>query len=164
MLLVVLDCDAQIIMPDSLQTNYKDFDFEPYAWTNDFDNLFTDSEEYQLNKLIADFENETGIEIAILTIPKNIAPYDIDSLSLATARAWGIGKIDKANGILIAISDEKRKMRIENAREISRILDNHETKEIITNDFTPHFKTKNYYLGTDSGLRKMMEILRVRYK
>ena len=138
---------------------------KPLNWTNDYENLFSDDEETKLNQIIADFEKETTVEIAIVTIDTfKVSKEKFEDLSLHIAKTWGIGKKEKSNGILIAISKGYKQIRIQNGDRISSILSNEETSEIIQNQIIPYFKKEEYFEGTQLGLLKMIDLLRIRLK
>ena len=138
---------------------------KPLNWTNDYENLFSDDEETKLNQIIADFEKETTVEIAIVTIDTfKVSKEKFEDLSLHIAKTWGIGKKEKYNGILIAISKGYKQIRIQNGDGISSILSNEETSEIIQNQIIPYFKKEEYFEGTQLGLLKMIDLLRIRLK
>ena len=138
---------------------------KPNNWTNDYENLFSDEEETKLNKIIDDFEKETSIEIAIVTIDSfKVSKDGFDALLLHIANTWGIGKKDKSNGIFIAISKDHRKIRIQNGDGIVQIISDEETSMIIQNHIIPFFKKEDYFEGTLSGLLNIINLLRTKQK
>lgn len=94
----------------------------------------------------------------------NVSKEKFDELSLQIARTWDVGKKEKSNGILIAISKGHRQIRIQNGDGIVLILSDEETLEIIQNQMIPYFKKEKYFEGTQSGLLKIIELLKNRLK
>lgn len=138
---------------------------KPHNWTNDYENLFSKEEETKLNQIISDFEKETTVEIAIVTIDTfKVSKEKFEDLSLHIARTWGAGKKEKSNGILIAVSKGYRQIRIQNGDGIALVLSDEETAEILQNQFFPYFKKDEYFEGTQAGLLKIMELLKTRLK
>lgn len=136
---------------------------KPHNWTNDYENLFSAEEETELNQIISDFEKETTVEIAIVTIDTSKVSKDkFEDLSLHIARTWGVGKKEKLNGILIAISRGYRQIRIQNGDGIALVLSDEETAEILQKQFFPYFKKEEYFEGTKAGILKLIELLRKR--
>ena len=136
---------------------------KPHNWINDYENLFSNEEETKLNQIISDFEKETTIEIAIVTIDTSKVSKDkFEDLSLHIARTWVVGKKEKSNGILIAISRGYQQIRIQNGDGIALILSDEETAEVIQNQFFPYFKKEEYFEGTKAGILKLIELLRKR--
>lgn len=67
-----------------------------------------------MNQLIGNIEKETLLEFAVVTLPPSyLGVMDINRYTLELAKRWGIGKKELNNGILIAISKEKRSIRIQ---------------------------------------------------
>lgn len=81
------------------------------GYVSDYENIFTPEQNSQLTKLLLDYEKETTIEIAILTIPD----FESDAADFAqkTAEQWGIGKKDVNNGLLILMSKNKGVIRFQ---------------------------------------------------
>ncbi|MBS0646403.1 MAG: TPM domain-containing protein [Verrucomicrobia bacterium] len=143
-------------------TKYKvQFHIKALGWTSDYEHIFTQDQIFELDSIIDKFEKETTNEIAIVTIDSSWTTKEsFDSLTLAIARNWGVGKKDKNNGILIGISTGLRKIRIQNGYGIEAILTDAETKKIIDDIIIPEFKKGNYFEGTKSGLLALMQKVR----
>lgn len=134
---------------------------KPINWTNDYEDLYSDEEQNNLNEIISKFEQETTIEISIVTInTTKTSEEKFEEMSLHIAKTWEIGKKDKDNGVLIAISKGHRKIRIQNGNGIEKIITDNETKEIIDKFFIPDFKKGNYYDGTLKGLVELINLLK----
>jgi len=133
---------------------------EPIGFVNDFDDVFTDAEEKTLNALILRHKKQTTNEIAIITI-QSIAHYeDLYKYSLDLANYWGVGQGGKDNGVLIAIYNKNREIRIQNGFGIEERLTDEETQRVLQNDIIPHFKKGKYFEGIKQGLRSIMAEIR----
>lgn len=120
---------------------------------NDFAQLFTGEEIKTLDSLVFAFGRATTAEISIATVDSAMVKgEDFEDYTLVMMRTWGVGKKDKNNGVLIAISPDLRRMRIRNGYGIENILSDAETKYIIDNYFIPKFKEGKYFEGTRDGL------------
>ncbi len=129
---------------------------EHVGLVNDYENIYTESEEAFLDSLITSIEKESTIEIAIITLDDKMTnAKDFDSLTLVIAKTWGVGKPKKNNGILIGISSVLKKVRIQNGLGIEKIVSNEETKAIIENSMIPQFNTNQYFEGTRIGINEM---------
>jgi len=128
---------------------------------NDYEGLFTAKQQDELENIVRSFRAETGIEIAIVTIDSTYTTKDkFDDYSLHLANKWHLGQKGKDNGILIGISRGLRKMRIENGYGIEKILSDQETQDVIDKYFIPYYKNGDYYKGTLTGLRALIDFLR----
>jgi len=138
---------------------------QPIGWTNDFEGLFTPEQKKLLNDSISAFENETRIQICIVTLDTIYTTRQkFNELALHIANVWGVGHGDKNNGVLICMSAGYRMMRICNGKGIEKVLTNDETKKIITDHLVPSFRKANYFEGTLEGLNALIKILRERAK
>ena len=120
---------------------------------NDFVQLFTGNEVKALDSLVSAFERTTTVEINVATISSTMVKgEDFEDYSLVMMRTWGVGKNDKNNGILIAVSPDLRRIRIQNGYGIENVLTDAKTKNIIDNSFIPKFKEGKYFEGTREGI------------
>lgn len=123
------------------------------GFINDYVQLFTDDENKALDSLVSAFERTTTVEISVATVDSAmVKDKDFEDYTLVMLRTWGVGKKDKNNGILIVISPDLRRMRIQNGYGIENILSDAETKYIVDNSFIPKFKEGKYFEGTRNGI------------
>jgi uncharacterized protein len=143
-------------------SQYKfQFAISALGYTSDFENIYTSEQVSELDSIITSFEKETTNEIAIVTIDSSWTNKEsFDSLTLAIAGNWGVGKKDKNNGILIGISTGLRTIRIQNGYGIEVKLTDAETKLIIDDIIVPEFKNGHYFEGTKKGLFALMQEVR----
>jgi uncharacterized protein len=137
------------------------FPIKAFSWISYYEHIFSDDQISELDSIISKFEKETTNEIAIVTIESSWTTKEsFDSLTLAIAKKWGVGKKDKNNGILIGISTGLRKIRINNGYGIEAKLTDAETKKVIDDIILPQFKKGNYFEGTKNGLLALMQKVR----
>jgi uncharacterized protein len=139
-------------VPDSLP--------RPLGYVSDFENILTPAEEKTLDSIVVDFEKATSIEIAIVTVDStSLIKKNLYDFSLQLANAWGVGKRDKNNGVLLAICSGLGGFYIQNGLGIAPILSNEETASIIDASFYPSFRKKEYFNGLKNGLQTLTAIL-----
>ena len=132
----------------------------PVSWVNDLENILTIQEIKSLDSLISEYEKITTNEIAIISIPTSATEKDqFEDLSLHIAKKWGIGKKEKNNGILIAVSKGHRFIRIQNGLGIEQVLSDSQTKQIIDQIIIPSFKVNEYYKGLFNGIIEIIKVL-----
>ena len=131
------------------------------GYVNDFVRLFTTGEVTSLDSLVSAYERKTTVEIAVATVDSAMVKgADFEDYTLVMTRKWGVGKKEKNNGILIVISPDLRRIRIQNGYGIEKILSDAETKYIIDNSFIPKFKEGKYFEGTRDGIIAIMNKLK----
>lgn len=135
----------------------------PTGWVNDYDSVFTADEVKKLHKLIDDFEKETTVEIAVITLDTSMVGPEMTDLYAATfsvANKWGVGKKGKNNGMLIGIAKGWEQMYIQNAEGIEKVLTDEQTQQIVDTVFLPNYAKNEFYKGTYDGLQVIMKHLR----
>jgi len=132
----------------------------PGNYVNDYEDLFTQKEEQELNRLLAQYDKQKGTQVVLITVDTFMTSKDsFDLLIHHIANAWAVGHKDNNKGITIGISRSYRKIRIANGYGISRILSDEETKNIIDTVFIPGFKKGKYYEATGKGIEVLLQQL-----
>jgi uncharacterized membrane protein YgcG len=128
---------------------------------NDFVQLFTKDEIKTLDSLISAFNKNTDAEVRVATVNSTMANNnDFEDYTLVMMRTWGVGSEEKNNGILIVLSPDLRRMRIQNGYGIEKNLSDAETKYIVDSSFIPKFKEGKYFEGTRDGILAIMNKLK----
>lgn len=127
----------------------------------DYEEIFSKTQEQELEELIRKFAEERKVEIVILSIDDSIAEsVNFENLIYGIANDWGVGNKEVNNGIVIGISKKLGKIRILNGTGIEAKLSDEETKKIIDNLIIPEYKYGNLFEGTKKGLLAIMEKIR----
>lgn len=130
------------------------------GFINDFEGIFSEKEVAVLDSIVSDCEAKTGMEIAVVSLNSSYTTKEeFDDYTLQLTNHWGVGKKDLDNGILIGISSELRKLRIQNGNGIEKILSDAETQMIVDSVFIPNFKENAYFKGTKEGILAIIEKL-----
>ena len=142
------------------KTQKKDSLPQATGFVNDFEKIFTASQENYLDSMIRAYEEKTTIQIALITVDTSmISRKDFDDYILKIANAWGVGQKEKNNGITIGISKGYHTLRIQNGDGIEKLLPDADTKAIIDTAFIRSFKKEQYFEGTVNGLETIMNKL-----
>lgn len=118
---------------------------------NDYANLLSSQEENRLENYLSSFESTSTIQIALLTI-KSLQGENLEDYSMQVADAWKLGNKDKDNGVLVLISMQDKKLRIEVGYGLESSLTDAKSGYIIRNYIVPGFKTGSYYNGIATGM------------
>ena len=129
---------------------------QPEGFVNDFEEIIENKSE--LEAKIQNFEQQTGIEIAVLTTSDFEDTY-IEDYAVRVFEEWGIGKEGEDNGVLIIVSKEQRESRIEVGYGLEPILTDGVTGRIQDVAMVPEFREDNYSQGINNGVGMMIEIL-----
>src|SRR5215217_3519598 len=118
----------------------------PPMAVNDFGNFLEPFQREALERKIRDYNDSTSSAIVIITVP-NLQGYDIAEVALKYLREWGPGTAGKDNGVIILVSKEERKARIETGYGMEGVLPDITAKHIIDEVMVPNFKANDYYRG-----------------
>ncbi|MEO6638071.1 MAG: TPM domain-containing protein, partial [Ginsengibacter sp.] len=103
---------------------------QPPMAVNDFGNFLEPFQRDALEQKLRNYNDTTSSAIVVVTVP-NLDGYDIAEVALKYLRDWGIGTKDRDNGVLILVSKEERKARIETGRGMEGVLPDILAKQII---------------------------------
>ncbi|NML35572.1 TPM domain-containing protein [Chitinophaga sp. G-6-1-13] len=136
---------------------------DPPTLVNDFAGILLKDEDERLEQKLVAYDDSTSTQIAIVTL-KSVGDYDISQVSLKILRDWGIGRKGKNNGILILVSMEDRKIRIETGYGMEGAVPDAIANEIIAQIIKPAFREGQYYQGLDKAVDAIIKAAAGEYK
>jgi len=125
----------------------------------DYEEILDDSQEDQFNKLFKDHEHKTTNEIVLVTTDDYEGHEEIKFYAVEYGEIHGTGKIDKDNGVVIAISKTNREIFIATGYGIEDILKDEIVKKFIDSLMIPKFKEDLYFEGLWEGSKAIIEFL-----
>jgi len=93
-------------------------------------------DEAALERQLTAYERRTGHEVAVLVV-RTLDGRPVEAYATGVFNAWGIGKRDKDNGVLLLVVMTERKLRIEVGRGVDDVLDNEEASMILDDSVRP---------------------------
>lgn len=130
------------------------------AWTgpvNDLAQVMTSGQKQELTEYLTNLNNQTGIQMAVLTVP-SLEGDSIEDFSFRTASAWKLGQEKEDNGALLVVSEGDRELRIEVGYGLEGLLTDAKSGLIIRNVITPHFRNGDYGTGIVEGIKNMVGV------
>jgi len=118
---------------------------------NDYANVLSSSEENHLENYLSNFEATSTVQIALLTI-KSLQGENLEDYSMRVADAWKLGNKEKDNGVLLLISMQDKKLRLEVGYGLESSLTDAKSGYIIRNFIVPGFKSGSYFNGILAGM------------
>ena len=122
---------------------------KPAGFVNDFADVLDDNSERELEARLSKFQQDRRVDFAIATV-LSTGPESIDEYSLEMTREWKVGS--ENGGLLLLVSVDDRKWRIQIDRKLETSLTNEEVREI-GELMVPDFKRRNY----SAGLKKCVD-------
>lgn len=135
----------------------------PPRAVNDFGNILAPFQRDALEQKLDAYNDSTSSAIVIVTVP-SLDGYDIAEVSLKYLRDWGIGTKEKNNGVVILVSKDDHKARIETGYGMEGVLPDVTAKEIIDDRMIPAFKANDYYRGFDNAVDAIIQAAAGEYK
>ena len=126
-------------------------------------NLLSPTVKADLIKLLKEHEKQTSNQIVVVIL-KSLNGYQIEDYAYQLGRFWQIGQKDKNNGILLVISMEEKKMRIEVGYGLEGVLTDKISYEIINYTIKPNFKASQYELGVLKAINEIMQTIKGEYQ
>jgi uncharacterized protein len=123
----------------------------PPMAVNDFGNFLEPFQREALERKIRNYNDSTSSAIIVITVP-DLQGYDIAEVALKYMREWKPGIADRDNGVIILVSKQERKARIETGYGMEGVLPDITAKHIIDEQMVPYFKENDYYRGFDNAL------------
>lgn len=116
----------------------------------------------QLENSLKVFEDSTTNQIAVLIVP-SLAGESVEDYALKVAEAWKLGTANNDNGVLLLISINDRKMRIEVGEGLEGPLPDALCSRIIRNEIAPAFRRQDYDAGITAGVNSIMLAIKGEY-
>jgi uncharacterized protein len=124
---------------------------------NDYANLIPSDRALALEQRLEQFENSTGHQIAVLTIP-GLHDEDIEGFSIRVAENWKIGRKGFDNGAIFVIAQNDRKLRIEVGYGLEGVLPDAIANRIIQEIIVPRFRGSDFAGGIEAGVEAIMKV------
>ena len=119
--------------------------------------MLSDREEQEISEMLYSINRQTGIEYLVYTI-KSLNGEDIETCANRLFRTAGLGDKEKDNGLLLLISYDDRKFRLEVGYGLEGDIPDTQAANII-NTMTPYFKEGNYGDGVKAAVKQTAVVL-----
>jgi uncharacterized protein len=151
---ILLVCSI-IIMLTGCQTSDNGIP-KPTGSVNDFTGkTLTADQEAILEAKIKAFKDSTSIEIAVV-IMQSLNGNVLQEYTNKIAEAWGVGKKEKDNGVLLAFFMDEHKNGIIVGYGLEEKLPDIICNRIIKDEITSKFKAEKYYEGISAAIDKII--------
>jgi uncharacterized protein len=111
----------------------------PSGYVNDFAKVLSPTTKQTLESELSEFEKDTSNEIAVAIVPDMGGDY-IENYAVQLFKEWGVGKRDKDNGVLLVVTMQEHKLRIEVGYGLEGTLPDSLAQKILDNEMTPRMR------------------------
>lgn len=129
----------------------------------DDNNIIDDDVESNLNQMLVDLEEKTGIEFAVISI-ESLLDKSIEEYSNKLFNTLGIGKEGKDNGVLLLISRSDERVRLEIGRGLEGCLNDSKCGRILDDYFVPYRESDEYSKATELTVKAVLNVVAEEYE
>jgi uncharacterized protein len=133
------------------------------GYVNDHAGMISPSAKSKIEEELRAFEQSDSTQIVILTIP-SLEGENIEEFGIKVAEAWKIGQQQKDNGVLLIVSKQERKIRVEVGRGPEGKLTDLMAGRIIDQVIKPRFKQGDFDGGLITGVSALIDATRGEFK
>ena len=114
--------------------------------------------EAALTEKLAAHEKASSDQVVVATVP-DLQGYAVEDFGVALGRTWKIGQKGENNGVILLVSKNDRKVRIEVGYGLEGTLTDALASVIIQTDMLPAFRNGDYPGGIDKGVDGILQVL-----
>ncbi len=140
---------ALLLISVSAPAQAQDFP-KPTGYVGDFADVFDAGTESQLEESLRLVDEETTVELAIVTVP-DLGGTDIQDYAVRLFEAWGIGKKGEDNGVLLILALAERRVQIEVGYGLEPYITDSQAGRILDAEVVPDLAAGNYSQGLLNG-------------
>ena len=124
----------------------------------DLAGLLTESEKQAIEQQLAAFEQKTGAQIAVLTIP-SLEGEPLEDYSMRVVETWKLGGAERDDGVLLLVARDDRKMRLEVGYGLEDELTDLVAGRILDHVMRPLFREGKFGPGIAAGVDAILGTL-----
>lgn len=133
------------------------------VYVYDQDNILDNETEQKLNTLLVELERQTTAEVVVITV-NSLLDMEIEDYSYELANTLGIGKAEEDNGVLLLISRNDEKVRLEIGKGLEGCLNDSKCGRILDNYFVPYREEDKYSEGTYKTIQAVVSVVAEEYE
>lgn len=163
LLVIFLSASSVLLSQSNNAKSLSDNPAQLKKYVVDETNTLSENEKNSIMQKLIDFEKLTSNQIVVYLISSlNGEPIEMVSVKIADANK--IGRKDKNNGVLLLISKNDKKIRIEVGYGLEGALTDAISSSIIRNEISPAFKQGKFYEGINKGIDAIILATKNEYK
>lgn len=137
---------------------------KPDRYFNDYASVVSKEAANRFNEELAQFERETSDQVVVAVFPKMQSDSDIADYTQRVAQAWGVGRKERRNGVVLFVFVQDRKMFIQVGYGLEGALPDITAFDITEYRIKPHFRSGDYEGGLAEGINSILQAVRGEYK
>lgn len=114
--------------------------------------------ESRIESELAAFEQRTGHQVAVLTVP-SLEGEALEDYSLRVAETWALGREGVDDGVLLLVARDERRMRLEVGYGLEPELTDLASRRILDDVIRPRFRQGDFGAGVEAGVEAVIGVL-----
>lgn len=136
---------------------------KPADFVLDEAGVFGPAQRQSLIAELEQFERDTSNQVVVAVMPRVPDGYVMEDFTQRTAEAWGVGRKEHDNGIVLFVFPESRELRIEVGYGLEGAVPDALANGIIQDEIIPLFRQGDMSGGIVRGARALMEASKGEY-
>lgn len=120
--------------------------------------MLSSAAKERIEAKLADLEKTTGAQVVVLVVP-SLDGEPLEDYTVRVAQTWKLGQKGKDNGVLLFISRDDRKMRIEVGYGLEPKLTDLQSHQILDEVIRPRFQEGDFDGGVEQGVDAIGKLL-----
>ncbi len=129
------------------------------ARVTDLTNTLSTEQKAHIEQTLTNLESTQGSQLAVLIVPTT-SPEDIAAYSLRVVEKWKLGRKNVDDGVLLLISKDDRKIRIEVGYGLEGAITDVSAGRIIKEYISPEFRQGRFYNGVLAGTGQIANLIK----
>jgi len=129
----------------------------PTGMVNDFADMLTSAEEQRLERKLTNYRDTTTNVIAIATL-ESLKGYSEEEIATTLFNNWRMWEGDRYNGVLILVSKQDRRMKIEVGYGLEGAITDAMSNRVYADILVPNFRDGNFYDGLDRATDALIQL------
>ncbi len=129
------------------------------GYVNDQAEMLSAGTVQALDRELHAFEDSTSNQVVVLTVT-DLGGEGLEEFSCRVARTWRLGQKGKDNGVLLLVSRDDRKVRIEVGTGLEGDLTDVTCGLIIRSRILPRFRNADFDGGVLDGVHAILDAIR----
>jgi uncharacterized protein len=146
----------------------------PAGWAEDFQaptlkdpvmdlaGIITPRDQEQLRTWLREFHERGKAQVQILTVP-SLGGLEIEDYAIRTVEQWKLGDAKKDDGVLLLVSLQEKKIRIEVGQGLEGVIPDVKAKQIVSDVMAPFFRQGIPSQGVIQGTSAILQAIDAEY-
>lgn len=135
----------------------------PRGFINDFANVIPEEDETAMRGIVTALRDQTGAEIAVVTVD-SMEPYaTIEEYGIALAEQWEVGDRQEDNGVIFVVAVQERRVRIEVGFGLEGALPDGRAGALLDDYVIPYLRENQWGPGLLNGTAAIASVVADEY-